>query len=134
MNNLTGHIAGLETSGDMSIVSIGLNDQLLMKAIVIETPETADYLKEGKQVSLLFKETEVILGTGDQEAISLENKIPGTVKDLENGTLLSKVIMDTPVGEITAIISSLSATQLGLKVQTNVSVMIKINEVMLSGK
>jgi len=132
MNSLQGHIVNIEVSGNLSIVSVAISEQILLKAIVIETPETASYLQKGRQISMLFKETEVIIGTGKNNAISLQNKIPGRIKHIEKGKLLSKIILDISNGEIISIISTNAVDQLGLKVHLNVTAMIKLNEVMLS--
>lgn len=132
MNNLRGQITKIEVSGNLSIVSVAIDKQISLKAIVIETPETATYLQNGATISMLFKETEVVIGIGVQDAISLQNKIPGIIKHIEKGKLLSKLILTSSVGEITSIISTNAVLQLGLKEQMKATAMIKLNEVMLS--
>ena len=103
-----------------------------ISAIVIETPESASYLKEGSQISVLFKETEVILSTGPVEQIGIQNRIPGEVRLVETDALLSKVALETPLGELEAIIASSEVKFLGLAEGDQVTALIKINEVMLS--
>ncbi|WP_411028826.1 TOBE domain-containing protein [Spongiimicrobium sp. 3-5] len=132
MNRLQGNIADIETSGNLSVVSVTINDQVLLKAIVVETPETATYLRMSNQVSVLFKETEVILGTGENHTISVQNKIRGSIINIDKGTLLSKVRLNTVAGEITAIVSTAAVIELNLKLQLNVTAIIKLNEMMLS--
>jgi len=132
MNKLGGRIANIQVSEGMSLVKVQVTEQLALKAIVLETPESAAFLKEGNPVNLLFKETEVVIGTMDDHAISLQNRIPGTVKSIERGKLISKVTMLSEVGEIISVISTNAVQQLKLEEQISIIAMIKLNEMMLS--
>ena len=131
MNILTGKITNLEVNGSLSLVSCLVND-LLFKAIVIETPETAAYLKKENSIKLLFKETEVIMATGDTSNISLQNKITGTVISIEKGKLLSQIVINSAVGTITSVITSGAVEQLNIEIGNEVTAMIKTNEILLS--
>ncbi|RXG22567.1 TOBE domain-containing protein [Leeuwenhoekiella aequorea] len=131
MNNFEGFIKTVHVNGNLSIVDIDVTSDILMKAIVIDTPETASYLKSNAKVSILFKETEVIIGLGDQSGISLQNKIPAIITHLEIGNLLCKLDLKSDAGIFTAIISAAAAVALDLKVEDEVIAMIKLNEVML---
>lgn len=114
------------------MAAVALSGGVEISAIVIETPETAPYLKQGGPISVLFKETEVILSTGKAEQIGIQNRIPGEVRQVETGTLLSKVALVTPMGELEAIIASAELKAMGLAEGDRVTALIKINEVMLS--
>lgn len=131
MNNFEGFIKTVHVNGNLSIVDIEVTSDILMKAIVIDTPETAFYLKSNAKVSILFKETEVIIGLGDQNDVSLQNKIPAIITHLEIGNLLCKLDLKSDAGIFTAIISAAAAVALDLKVEDEVTAMIKLNEVML---
>ncbi|WP_416443039.1 molybdopterin-binding protein [Leeuwenhoekiella sp. A16] len=131
MNILTGKITNLEVNGSLSLVSCLVND-LLFKAIVIETPATASYLKKENTIKLLFKETEVIMATGDTSNISLQNKITGTVINIEKGKLLSQIVINSAVGTITSVITSGAVEQLKIEIGKEVTAMIKTNEILLS--
>ena len=132
MNKYHGNIVKIESGGALSIVAVALSGGVEIAAIVIETPESASYLEEGGPISVLFKETEVILSTGKVEQVGIKNRIPGEVRLLETGTLLSKVAMETPLGELEAIIATSEVRSLGLAEGDRVTALIKINEVMLS--
>tara|TARA_R110000751_G_scaffold94540_7_gene184529 strand:+ start:262 stop:666 length:405 start_codon:yes stop_codon:yes gene_type:complete len=131
MNNFEGFIKTVHVNGNLSIVDIEVTSDILMKAIIIDTPETASYLKSNAKVSILFKETEVIIGLGDQSGISLQNKIPAIITCVESGNLLCKLDLKSDAGVFTAIISAAAAVALDLKVEDEVTAMIKLNEVML---
>lgn len=132
MNSLPGTIVDIEVSGHLSLVTVEVHSKTRIKAIVVETPESADYLKKGKAINVLFKETEVVIGVGESFHISLQNQIPGTIKNIDKGTLLGKVVLETPMGEITSIISSNAIDQLKLKNNAPATALIKLNEIMLA--
>lgn len=132
MNRLSGHIGNIEVNGGMSLVTIDINHDVQLKTIVIETPETASYLKVGNPITTLFKETEVIINLNDWSQISLQNRIACKIQSIEIGKLISKVIFESSAGTITSIISSNAVNTLCLKQGMAVVAMIKLNEIMLS--
>jgi len=131
MNILKGKIEEINVNGDLSIVKI-IVGKIRFSTIVIDTPETAPFLQLNSPVKVIFKETEVIIGVGDMSGISLRNKLIGKVISIESDKLLSKLIIDTEVGEITSIITSNAVNQLKIKIGLEVTAMIKTNELMLS--
>ncbi|MFI8379474.1 molybdopterin-binding protein [Leeuwenhoekiella sp. NPDC079379] len=131
MNKLHGHIHALEVSSNLTIVEVAVTFELFLKAIVIDTPQTADYLQKGHKVSLVFKETEVIIGIGEQSNVSLQNQLPATILGIEKGKLLSKIKLNTTAGALTSIISTAAVMKLNLAVSSEVVAMVKLNEVML---
>jgi molybdate transport system regulatory protein len=131
MNILKGNIESIAVNGDLSIVRVNVAGSLF-SSIVIDTPETASFLKVKNEVKIIFKETEVIIGVGDMSGISLRNKMPGTVKSIDADKLLSKLTLETPMGDITSIITSNAVEQLKIKPGMEVTAMVKTNELILS--
>ncbi|MEC7755773.1 MAG: TOBE domain-containing protein [Bacteroidota bacterium] len=131
MNSFKAKIIDIKTSGSFSLVSleaIGLK----LKSIVIDTPQTADYLQINQEVSVIFKELEVSVATTPDLPISLQNQIPGSIIALQKGELLARITLQTQVGPITSIITAVSADELELTVGQEVFALIKTNELMLS--
>ena len=131
MNILKGNIDRIKVSGDLSIVEVKVGE-LVFSIILIDTPESADFLKIKNDVRVIFKETEVILGVGDMSGVSLRNKIKGKVSHIESDALLSKVTIETEIGPITSVITTGAVKQLGIEKVILLSAMIKTNELMLS--
>ena len=131
MNILKGKIAEIKVNGDLSIVRVKVGSELF-SSILIDTPDTLEYLNIGNEVKVIFKETEVILGVGDMSGISLRNKLKGKVSHIESDTLLSKVSVETEVGLITSIITSNAVKQLDIKNNMELTAMIKTNELILA--
>lgn len=131
MNAFKGTIQSIETQGSLSLVKIKVLT-FLFSTIILETPSTASYLKEGNTIRVLFKETEVVIGKGTDHLISMQNKLAGEILTIEKGLLLSKLILHTAIGELTAIITSNAVKQLALEKGEKVTAMIKTNEITLS--
>ena len=131
MNTLTGEILKIEEKGSLTLVKAVANS-IAITAIVIDTPKSAGYLKVGNKVDVIFKETEVIVATGAALKISLQNRFKGPVKSIDEGELLSKVIINSPAGDITSIITTNAVKQLELKPGKEVTALVKTNEIMLA--
>jgi molybdate transport system regulatory protein len=131
MNIFKGKITSIKVSGSLSLVEVNVDD-ILFKSIVIETPGTAAWLVDDNEINVIFKETEVVIGKGSQHAVSMQNKIPGKIFEIDNGALLSKITIVTPVGKVVAIITYNAVQQLQLQVGETITAMIKTNEIMLS--
>lgn len=132
MNRIQGHIIEIEVNGSLSLVTVAVHEKIRIKTIIVETPDTASYLKLEHPIYVLFKETEVVIGTGDLSGISLQNRIEGTIKDIKEGQLISQILLSTEVGDISSIISARAVNQLSLKEGDSVTALIKLNEIMLT--
>ncbi|MCB0494610.1 MAG: TOBE domain-containing protein [Cyclobacteriaceae bacterium] len=131
MNSLKGKVETLNVYENLTLAKIRVGE-VLVTSIVIETPETCPYLVVGKEVNVLFKENEVIIGKGDDLSISLQNRFKCTIKHIEKGILLSKLTLATQGTEIFSIITTNAVKQLELEEGMSVQAMIKTNEILLS--
>lgn len=131
MNTIQGEIKSVTVHKNLTLVKVQAGSYT-MSSIVIDTPDSATYLKEGESVNVIFKETEVILGVERNLQISLQNKFYGKVISIETGNLLGRVVIETELGPITSIVTANAVRQLGLAVGGTAVAMIKTNEVMLA--
>lgn len=132
MNKITGNIVDIRSHGNLSIVHVKLDDDTVFSSIVIDTPDTLDYLQIGNKICLIFKETEVILTKDPVAKLSLQNKISGTIKSIHKGKLISKITIDSVCGIINAIINTKALEELDLHVRDSIIAMVNQNEVMIS--
>ena len=130
MNKLQGKIMNIESSEHISIVDIDVEGDLF-SAVIIETPETADYLRIGKEVFMLFKETEVSIGKALSGNLSLRNRLKSNIKTIEKGTVLTKITLDYKGKDIVSIITTRSTNKLDLKIGDEVQGLVKANEVII---
>ena len=131
MNRIAGTITDIATEGNLSLVTAQTAAGKLT-AIVIDTPETNALLRPEYPVQLIFKETEVAVGTGSTFSVSLQNQLSGAIIELEKSALMSKVVIKTAAGPVTAIITSKAVAQLNLQQGREATALIKTNEIMLS--
>ncbi len=131
MNSLLGNITKITTEGSLSLVQLKVQNSVLT-SIVIDTPETSDYLKTGNDVKILFKETEVILAKNISGIISLQNQIACIVHCFEKGNLLCKIVLNFGESKITSVITKNAFDQLDIQENDAITAMIKTNEISLS--
>lgn len=132
MNILKGKISEIKTHEGISLVQINHVDQLVFTSVVIDTPDTADYMQKDRDVKILFKETEVCISKDTSPYISIQNKIPCIIKSLKLGVILCQVDLKYGETEIKSIITSNACSQLKLKAGDHVFALIKSNEISLS--
>ncbi|OIR17867.1 DNA-binding transcriptional regulator ModE [mine drainage metagenome] len=130
MNRLKGQIVAIDSNSHLSLVDVAVGDDVFT-ATLLETPETADYLKIGSKVTLLFKETEVALAKNLSGLISLRNRIVVTIRSIERGDILSAVRLDYVGNALTSVITARAVDRLQLAVGDQVEALIKANEIAL---
>ena len=131
MNSLRGNIIDIQVCDNISLVKIQCGDSVL-SSIIIETPSTISYLREGNSINVLFKETEVIIAKKGEYEISLQNQLPCLIEHIKKGQLLSRIKLKFNNTEIRSIITSNAVNKLELEEGMEVLAMIKTNEIMLS--
>jgi molybdate transport system regulatory protein len=114
----------------MSLVDVAVGKDIFT-ATLLETPETADYLQIGNEVTLLFKETEIALAKNLSGMISLRNHISVSVQSIERGDILSAVILDYEGAHLVSVITSRAIDRLQIKVGDQLEALIKANEIAL---
>lgn len=129
MNSLQGTISSVRGEDNLSLIRIDVAG-LLMSSVVIESADSVR-LQPGRKVTVLFKETEVVLGLPIDHAISLQNRIPCTVEQVISGGLLARVRMRHGEYAIESIVTARAVDQLGIKAGSEVLAMIKTNEILL---
>ncbi|MEL6558098.1 MAG: TOBE domain-containing protein [Bacteroidota bacterium] len=132
MNRLKGQIKSIEVSGKMSIATVAIESGIELKSIVIDTPESATYLKIGKETTALFKETEVMISSDHSPNVSIENQISARISHIEKGSLLSELTLQLGQHQMVAVITTAKVEALKLQSKSDIVAMVKINDIMLS--
>lgn len=131
MNQLHATITAIETAGDISLVTLEAAGETF-SSLVIDTPATALYLQAGKEIVMVFKETEMAVGKGFSGGLSLRNRFPARVRQIETGTILSAVHLDFKGLDLLAVITTRSVADLQLAVGDEVLGLVKTNEISLT--
>ena len=127
MNQLTGKIISIESSTAMSIFDVDIDGDIL-SAVVLETQQSAAYLKIGERVTLAFKETEVAIAKDLAGMISLRNRVKATIKNIQEEKVLTKITLQSKSAKIVSIISTRSSRRMNLKIGDRVEWLVKTNE------
>lgn len=130
MNRLHGKIVGIDSNSHLSLVDVAVGSDVFT-ATLLETPATADYLKAGEDVTLLFKETEVSLAKDLSGLISLRNRVAASISSIERGDILSAVTLDYAGQSLISVITTRSIGRMQLVVGDAVEALIKANEIAL---
>ena len=133
MNKIIGQITAIECNRHMSLVDVAVGDDIFT-ATLLETSETAAYLKVGSNVSLLFKETEVALAKNLSGLISLRNRISVTVRNIKRGDILSAVELDYAGTILVSVITTRAVDRLQLAIGDQAEALVKANEIALMGE
>ncbi|MEY9877356.1 molybdate transport system regulatory protein [Streptacidiphilus sp. MAP12-33] len=130
-NQLAGTVTSVTAGAAMATVQARLTGgQTITAAITADA--TADLgLAPGTAVHAVVKATEVSLATGPVEGLSIRNQLPGTVTSVTPGAAMATVKVAIEGGELTAAITELSASELGLAPGTAVVALIKATDVSL---
>lgn len=131
MNKLNGKIATITSSGNISLVEV-LVENVMLSAMIIGNTSNTEFLKNGRKVELLFKESEVSLAKNFEGDISLRNRLKGKVLKIKKGEVFTEVTFDFKGYEIKSLITTRSVERIGLLPDDIVTGFIKSNEVILS--
>lgn len=129
MNSFSGKISEIHASNSFKLIKVVVND-ITVAGIIISDDDSLKY-HVGQSVNVIFNETEVILAKPDNLEIAIFNQVKGEIKEVQQGEILTRVVVLTEMGEVVAVISNESLKFLKLQIGENVMALIKTNEVML---
>jgi len=130
VNRFRGHISSIVTSGTVSRVGVEVGGAVL-SAVVLETPDTAAYLRTGGTIVCLFKETEVGLARALTTPVTFGNVLEGVVESTENGVLFTRVRLRCAGGELTALVGSAEADAMDIRTGETLTALIHPGEISL---
>ncbi len=103
--------------------------QHVTAAITLDAIDDLD-LSRGQAVTVLIKSTEVSVATGEVAGVSIRNQFPGTVFEVDHGSVMSVVKVTIEGGEtVTAAITKDGAENLELAPGDPITVLVKSTEV-----
>ncbi len=130
MNELTGVIESITTEEHISLVVVKAAGTEWY-TLVIDTPETTDYLQQGKSVALVFKESAVSIGKKITGLFSIRNRIPCLVSGIQSGSVLSTVSLRHNEQTLVSVITTNAVKDLALQTGDEVEALIKTTDIAL---
>ena len=127
MNRLHGTIKTIQHAGTINRVVADCSGVPLSCV----TLDLAEDFKEGGEVAVVFKETEVALARIGSAVISISNMLECSVVSVEEGVILSEVSLEFKGNRFASIITTDSLKRLNIATGDVVTAMIKANEVSL---
>lgn len=127
MNRLAARIAAVEVHGSIALVDAVAFGQRFTAMLIGAAAEVSAW-QPGMPVTLLFKEAEVSLAKNLAGQISLRNRLACTVTLVEQGRLMTKVVLDFHGQAITSIITTRSAQALQIVPGDSMEALVKANE------
>ncbi len=129
MNKIYGKISNIESEDYISIVEINTEIGNFF-SLIVETPKTADYLKKGKEINILFKETEVEILKNCFLEKNL-NTFEGKILNMKKGKVLSKLVIEKKDLKIVSILTTKAVEILGIKENEKIYFYVKPNEIVI---
>jgi molybdate transport system regulatory protein len=133
MNKLTGIITQIQKSGAILLVEVDV-DGHGFSAMLIESTLIPLWLQTGNTVEIIFKETEVSLAKNLSGLISMRNRLPCKVIQVQRGELFSNVSLQFKNHTIMSAITTRSVDSLQITMGDELEALIKANEISLMKK
>lgn len=130
MNKLRGKISEIQSSENMSIVFVEVNEDRF-SAFVLGGRNGSEEYRIGDSVTLLFKETEVGIAKNLTGAISFRNRFKAEIKKVDKGPILTRLKLCYRHHPLESIISTQSAISMELKEKEEIEWLVKTNEMTL---
>lgn len=127
MNRLRARISHIQTYEGISRILLNYHEQTLT-AITLELPSFA---KEGSEVYICFKETEVGVAKGTCNNISFSNIFECHIEALNKGVILSTIRATHHSHTLGSIITTAAIERLNLQVNDSINFFVKATELSL---
>ena len=130
MNTLQGKVVDIQSSQMISLITVEVKGDLF-SSIVLEGKKVPLNYKKKDSVNVIFKETEVGIAKNLSGQISFRNRFKARIKQIDQGDLLSRLILDYNGFNIESVISTKSVREMKLKESEEIEWLVKTNEVSL---
>lgn len=124
MNKLTGFIQEIKSCDDIVQISIDIKGEIFTSLIL----SSNEVYKIGQKINILFKETEVMIGSVSSK-ISARNAFICKITEIKNGKILSSISFDFYGDKIVSIITKNALLDLNCKENEEFMWFVKSNEI-----
>ncbi|UFH58965.1 TOBE domain-containing protein [Sulfurovum mangrovi] len=128
MSNLTATIQSIQSNDGLNIVTFSIGEQTLTMVSL----ELEDTLSVGSECILNINASNVAIGKELTGMLSYSNQLSAKVAAIESGELLARILLDISGNRIESLITVGSCKRLELKVEDEVTALIKATELSVS--
>ncbi|MEZ0322989.1 MAG: TOBE domain-containing protein [Hydrogenothermaceae bacterium] len=130
MNKIKGYIRYVSSKENISIVEVDVKSTSIF-LLLLENPKDVSYLKEGREVSLIFSPFAVKISEDKPEKVSILNILDAYITYIKEGNILSEIVLDFEGDIIKSYITTLSLKKLSLEIGKKVYLLIDSVDIML---
>lgn len=127
MNKIVAAVKKIEDLNIVSYITLEMNG-VEIKIIKSKVPA---WLSVGDSVYFTFAEISVCIGKACNGKVSIENKIPATLKHIRTNCSLCEVKFDTPIGDIVSLITQNAFDTLQLDIGSEVTILLRETDISL---
>lgn len=128
-NRFSGRILDIKRGGVTVELALDLGKERRIVAVVARTAVEEMGLGLGQSVTACVREGDLILGKGG--ALSIRNRLAGTISNLRPGTVTTEVSLDTSNGRLQALLARSVADEMGLAVGQRVISLVRERDFMI---
>lgn len=124
MNKLEAIVTGIEGEQNLHIIRFDFQG-ITLNMIGLDLPSG---LKLGSSVVLGAKPSHVAIAKNLSGELSYSNQLDATIRSIENGKILSSILLDVKEGMLQSFITCKSSHRMALRVGDSVTLLIKASE------
>ena len=110
MNQLAAIVKEIEKTDAVTYIRVEIGDTTLC----LIKPKTPQWLSVGDEVTCTFQETAVCVSKECPGRVSIENRVPATLKEVRQGASLCELTFESDLGEVISLITAHAYETLGL--------------------
>jgi molybdopterin-binding protein len=110
VNQLAAIVKEIEKTEAVTYIRVEIGDTTLC----LIKPKTPQWLSVGDQVTCTFQETSVCVSKECPGKVSIENRLPATLKEVRQGASLCELTFESEMGEVISLITAHAYETLGL--------------------
>lgn len=129
MNTVSGVITKMQKHDSFTVTTVRVRGK---GDVLVVTLELKDAFRPKTAVSLLFKESDVIIGKGRPGRLSVENRFPCTITWITAGDVFAEMELHTSFGSLRAVMTRPAFADLAVAVGDQVYAFVKANEISLA--
>ncbi len=128
MNKMRAKITDIKSVQNLNIVNFIFNNQTLSMVSL----ELSQDIKVGSEVYISAKATHIAIAKNFSGEISYSNQVKAKIISVNNGEILSSIIVNIGKTEIESVITASSSKRMKLEVNDEITLLIKSTELSIS--
>jgi molybdopterin-binding protein len=121
VNQLTAVVTSIDETDVVTYIHLGVGET---KISVINS-KRPEWLSLGDKVNCIFQEVSVSVSNECPGKVSIENRLPATLKEMRQGASLCELTFESDLGEVVSLITSHACELLGLEIGCKATMLLR---------